>query len=113
MGQEEVTVADEHVATVLSYRALLPLQEPLQIAPPRSRERVVLAAVEGQAHVLGLRMVADVLEGAGFRGALSRCGRAIRRAGSVRRRARAGDHGIDFHDDARHTPSGGGDRRDP
>ena len=64
--QGELTVADEHVATVLSYRALLPLQEPLQIAPPRSRERVVLAAVEGQAHVLGLRMVADVLEGAGF-----------------------------------------------
>jgi diguanylate cyclase (GGDEF)-like protein len=64
--QGEMTVADEHVATGLSYRALLPLQEPLQIAPPRSRERVVLAAVEGQTHVLGLRMVADVLEGAGF-----------------------------------------------
>ncbi len=62
----EITVADEHAATGLSYRALLPLQEPLQIAPPRSRERVVLAAVEGQTHVLGLRMVADVLEGAGF-----------------------------------------------
>jgi methanogenic corrinoid protein MtbC1 len=62
----ELTVADEHAATGLSYRALLPLQEPLQIAPPRSRERVVLAAVEGQTHVLGLRMVADVLEGAGF-----------------------------------------------
>lgn len=62
----ELTVADEHLATALSYRALLPLQEPLQIAPPRSRERVVLAAVAGQAHVLGLRMVADVLEGAGF-----------------------------------------------
>jgi diguanylate cyclase (GGDEF)-like protein len=64
--QGEMTVADEHAATGLSYRALLPLQEPLQIAPPRSRERVVLAAVEGQAHVLGLRMIADVLEGAGF-----------------------------------------------
>jgi diguanylate cyclase (GGDEF)-like protein len=64
--QGEITVADEHAATGLSYRALLPLQEPLQIAPPRSRERVVLAAVEGQMHVLGLRMVADVLEGAGF-----------------------------------------------
>jgi diguanylate cyclase (GGDEF)-like protein len=64
--QGELTIADEHVATVLSYRALLPLQEQLQIAPPRSRERVVLAAVEGQAQVLGLRMVADVLEGAGF-----------------------------------------------
>jgi diguanylate cyclase (GGDEF)-like protein len=64
--QGEITVADEHAATAVSYRALLPLQEPLQIAPPRSRERVVLAAVEGQTHVLGLRMVADVLEGAGF-----------------------------------------------
>ncbi len=64
--QGKITVADEHAATGLSYRALLPLQEPLQIAPPRSRERVVLAAVEGQTHVLGLRMVADVLEGAGF-----------------------------------------------
>jgi diguanylate cyclase (GGDEF)-like protein len=64
--QGEITVADEHLATGLSYRALLPLQESLQTASPRSRERVVLAAVEGQAHVLGLRMVADVLEGAGF-----------------------------------------------
>lgn len=64
--QGELTVADEHVATGISHRALLPLQETLQIAPPRSRERVVLAAVEGEAHVLGLRMVADVLEGAGF-----------------------------------------------
>jgi methanogenic corrinoid protein MtbC1 len=60
-------VADEHAATGLSHRALLPLQEPLQIAPPRSRERAVLAAVEGQTHVLGLRMIADVLEGAGFK----------------------------------------------
>ena len=64
--QAELTVADEHVATGLSYRALLLLQEPLQVAPPRSRERVALAAVEGERHVLGLRMVADVLEGAGF-----------------------------------------------
>lgn len=32
----------------------------------RSRELVLLAAVEGQRHILGLRMVADVLEGAGF-----------------------------------------------
>ena len=64
--QGELTIADEHVATGLSNRALLPLQEPLQIAPPRSRERIVLAGIEGQTHVLGLQMVADVLEGAGF-----------------------------------------------
>jgi len=64
--QGELTIADEHVATGLSNRALLPLQEPLQTAPPRSRERIVLAGIEGQTHVLGLQMVADVLEGAGF-----------------------------------------------
>ncbi|MFI4977980.1 MAG: B12-binding domain-containing protein [Solirubrobacterales bacterium] len=44
--QGEVTVADEHVATVLSYRVLLALQEPLQIAPPRSRERVANALAD-------------------------------------------------------------------
>jgi diguanylate cyclase (GGDEF)-like protein len=64
--QQKMTVADEHVATGISYRTLLALQESLQTAKPRSRERVALAAVEGQAHVLGLRMVGDVLEGAGF-----------------------------------------------
>jgi MerR family transcriptional regulator, light-induced transcriptional regulator len=53
--QGELTIADEHVATGLSNRALLPLQEPLQIAPPRSRERIVLAGIERQAHVLGCR----------------------------------------------------------
>jgi len=65
-AQGELSIADEHVATGLSNRALLPLQEPLQVAPPRSRERIVLAGVEGQTHVLGLQMVADVLGGAGY-----------------------------------------------
>ena len=64
--QGDVTIADEHVATGLCDRALLALQGPLQVAPPRSRERIVLAAVEGQTHVLGLQMVADVLGGAGY-----------------------------------------------
>ena len=109
----ELTVADEHAATGLSYRALLPLQEPLQIAPPRSRERVVLAAVEGQTHVLGLRMVADVLEGAGFEvlylGADVPSG-ALR---SVRCRAHAGRRWADLHAGARRAASRSGDRRDP
>jgi diguanylate cyclase (GGDEF)-like protein len=64
--RERLTVAGEHVATVLSHQLLGCLREPLRIAQPRSRERIVLAAVEGEAHVLGLRMVTDVLEGAGF-----------------------------------------------
>jgi methanogenic corrinoid protein MtbC1 len=41
--QGDVTIADEHVATGLCDRALLALQGPLQVAPPRSRERIVLA----------------------------------------------------------------------
>lgn len=63
-----LTVADEHLATAISERVLLRLFEEIasERTERRTRERVVLAAVEDQHHVLGLRMVADVLEGAGF-----------------------------------------------
>ena len=61
-----ITVADEHLATAISQSVLVRLFDRLTVAPPRSRERVLLAAVEGQHHVLGLRMIADVMEGAGF-----------------------------------------------
>ncbi|MBJ7348974.1 MAG: cobalamin-dependent protein, partial [Thermoleophilaceae bacterium] len=62
----EITVADEHLATAISHQALILMLEGLTIAKPRSAERVLLAAVEGQHHVLGLRMISDVLEGAGY-----------------------------------------------
>jgi len=65
-AKNAISVADEHLATAITHQVLLGLVESLQTAPHRSRERVLLAAVEGQQHVLGLRMVADVLEGAGF-----------------------------------------------
>lgn len=61
-----ITVADEHLATAVSQSVLVKLFDRLRVARPRSRERVLLAAVEGQHHVLGLRMIADVMEGAGF-----------------------------------------------
>lgn len=63
-----IGVADEHLASSISQRALFALFVALSANDirPRSRERVLLAAVEGQCHVLGLRMVADLLEGAGF-----------------------------------------------
>ena len=63
-----IGVADEHLASSISQRALIRLFARLSAGParPRSRERVLLAAVDGQRHVLGLRMVADVLEDAGF-----------------------------------------------
>ncbi len=61
-----ITVEDEHVATAISHGVLARLFPRLLSAPARSRERVILAAAEGEHHVLGLRMAADVLEGAGF-----------------------------------------------
>lgn len=64
--QEELSVADEHLATAISHQVLVRMLDVLRVKPPCSREHVLLAAVQGQQHVLGLRMVADVLEGAGF-----------------------------------------------
>lgn len=60
-----VTVADEHIATAICHTVLLRLIGPRH-APARSRERILLAGTEGQHHVLGLRMIADTLEAAGF-----------------------------------------------
>ena len=61
-----IGIADEHLATAISDSALAHLYPRLQTAAPRSRERVLVAAVQHERHVLGLRMVADALEGAGF-----------------------------------------------
>ena len=63
---DKITVADEHLATAISHQVLIRLLDPLHTAAPGSNENVLLAAIEGQHHVLGLRMVADVLEGAGY-----------------------------------------------
>jgi methanogenic corrinoid protein MtbC1/DNA-binding CsgD family transcriptional regulator len=63
---ETISVANEHLATTISRRVLFRLAHTLTTAAPRSRERVVLAAPQGQHHDLGLRMIADVLEGEGY-----------------------------------------------
>src|SRR4051812_9791154 len=62
----ELTVADEHLASEITQRVLVRLVAPLRAAEPSTREKVLVSAVEGERHVIGLRMVADVLEGAGF-----------------------------------------------
>ena len=64
--ENKITVGDEHLATAISHQMLAGIYPRLQVATPRSKERILLAAVAGQQHVLGLRMVADVLEGAGY-----------------------------------------------
>ena len=61
-----LSVADEHLATAISYSVLIRLAGSLTDEAARSRERVLLAAPQGQHHALGLRMAADVLEGAGY-----------------------------------------------
>jgi MerR family transcriptional regulator, light-induced transcriptional regulator len=62
----EINVADEHLATAISNRVMGTVYESLVTEMPVSKERVLIAAVEGDQHVMGLRMVADVLEGAGY-----------------------------------------------
>jgi diguanylate cyclase (GGDEF)-like protein len=62
----DATVADEHLATAISQDVLGRLFARGLTAPAGSRERIVLAAAQGEQHTLGLRMAADVLEGAGF-----------------------------------------------
>jgi len=64
-ARSELTVADEHPATAICQRILASLYGELQREPVTPSGKVLLAAVQGQHHTLGLRMVADVLEGAG------------------------------------------------
>jgi methanogenic corrinoid protein MtbC1 len=59
-------VADEHLATAITIKEVERLYE-LSPTADLFREEIVLAAVEGEEHVLGLRMSADLLEAAGFR----------------------------------------------
>jgi MerR family transcriptional regulator, light-induced transcriptional regulator len=68
-----LTVADEHLATALTHRVLAALRAPVRGgASGDGREgvgsgrRVMLAAVQGEQHALGLRMAADIAEDAGF-----------------------------------------------
>jgi methanogenic corrinoid protein MtbC1 len=62
----EITAADEHLATGIVNRIIGEVYESLATEMPSSRDRILIAAVQGDQHVMGLRMAADVLEGAGF-----------------------------------------------
>lgn len=64
-----ITIADEHLATALTHRVLGALKRPAFADQASEKDspkpRAMLAAVEGEQHALGLRMAADLLEGAG------------------------------------------------
>lgn len=63
--RNRVTVAQEHLATAISQRALSRAYLYATFAPPSGRA-VVLACVPGNYHSLGLRIVADMLEMSGW-----------------------------------------------
>ena len=62
----DTSIAGEHLATAISQGVMARLFPELLKTEPRSRECVMLAAAHGEHHVIGLRMIADTLEGAGF-----------------------------------------------
>jgi signal transduction histidine kinase len=62
---QQVTVAQEHFVTA-GVQQLMAELEPSAFAVPRRGRRVVAACVEGAMHTVGLRMICDVLELAGW-----------------------------------------------
>jgi methanogenic corrinoid protein MtbC1 len=61
-----MTVADEHLATGIAHDVMRLIGRTATRYPRRSRERVLLAAIGGEGHITGLRMIGDLAEGRGF-----------------------------------------------
>jgi len=61
-----ITVADEHLATALTHRVMASAYGSTFGRAASRTGRILLAAVEGEQHALGLRMAADVLELGGY-----------------------------------------------
>jgi diguanylate cyclase (GGDEF)-like protein len=61
-----MSVAEEHLATAISYQTLARLYPVLLSQAKRHGNTVVVAGAAGDHHLLALRMVADVFEGVGF-----------------------------------------------
>jgi MerR family transcriptional regulator, light-induced transcriptional regulator len=62
----EISVADEHLATQISLRVLALQREARRTARGREGHKVLLAAPEGEAHVVALQMVGNLLRDAGY-----------------------------------------------
>jgi diguanylate cyclase (GGDEF)-like protein len=61
----EISVADEHLATALTHQVMAGVYGP-SLGHKLKPGRILMAAVEGEQHALGLRMAADVVELAGY-----------------------------------------------
>lgn len=65
--RDEISVAEEHIATGLMEELLARDYRRSFARPRNSRDTIVMSCLEGERHVLGLRMCANLLEAAGFR----------------------------------------------
>lgn len=63
--QGAISVADEHLATALTHQAMAGIYGP-SLGHRARPGRILMAAVEGEQHALGLRMATDVIELAGY-----------------------------------------------
>ena len=63
--QGAISVADEHLATAPTHQAMAGVYGP-SLGHKVKPGRILLAAIEGEHHALGLRMAADVVELAGY-----------------------------------------------
>jgi MerR family transcriptional regulator, light-induced transcriptional regulator len=62
----QITIAEEHIATEITVRVLALQREAQRVAQARGRYRVMLATVPGELHVVALRMVENLVRGAGY-----------------------------------------------
>jgi methanogenic corrinoid protein MtbC1 len=62
----EIGVGHEHLATQIATRVLVLAHEAMGVAAERAEHRAMLAAAEGEQHVVALDMAAKLLESAGY-----------------------------------------------
>jgi len=62
----EISVADEHLATQICLRVLALQREAQRTARGRRGQKALVAAPEGEAHIVALQMVANLLRDAGY-----------------------------------------------
>lgn len=61
----QVTVDQEHLATAISQAIMLQILQNIEV-PPSNGRSVLLACVQGNSHMVGLQMVADAFQLAGW-----------------------------------------------
>lgn len=64
--QNEITVADEHLATAITQVAMTRVYDELFDAPRREGRTLIAACADTERHELGLRMICDLMEAEGW-----------------------------------------------